>query len=165
MKKLNNLYEEIISFILKEDEIDYVMIDSNEYRDSNPRYIEKKWFLEQSKRIDYDTGYGSQVINLDLKIVLKDGRWLERVEYDGSEGFIIKSKPKLPKTESDKDIDVLLHEKHICPFNETHIDRIKINGKRQDNKYQIWLEKNGKIITEYHEYVEGFYKKEHEKIT
>ena len=40
-------------------------------------------FLEALASIDYDEGYGSQ--ELFGTIVLKDGTWYERGEYDGSE--------------------------------------------------------------------------------
>lgn len=35
--------------------------------------------------IEYDKSYGSNKIAIDLVIVFKDGSWLSRREYDGSE--------------------------------------------------------------------------------
>ena len=51
-------------------------------------------FLENLSYINYDEGYGSQ--RLFGTIVFKDGTWLERHEYDGSEWWEYK---KLPKEE------------------------------------------------------------------
>lgn len=44
-------------------------------------------FLEKAKNIDYDSGYGSAEINPQLVIVMCDGTWFYREEYDGSEWF------------------------------------------------------------------------------
>lgn len=40
---------------------------------------------------EYDSGYGSQ--ELGATVVFKDGNWLERGEYDGSEWWEYKSTP------------------------------------------------------------------------
>jgi hypothetical protein len=45
--------------------------------------------------LEYDAGYGAQEIASDLVVVFKDGSWLERDEYDGSEGWAYKHKPLL----------------------------------------------------------------------
>lgn len=45
---------------------------------------------------DYDAGYGSAEIPMDLVIVGKDF-WLERCEYDGSEWWEFKTMPIEPK--------------------------------------------------------------------
>lgn len=42
-------------------------------------------FKEKYKGFTYDAGFGSVEVNLALKIVFKDGSWLERSEYDGAE--------------------------------------------------------------------------------
>lgn len=42
-------------------------------------------FLERAKTIDYDNGFGGAEINQNLRVIFKDGSWLERQEYDGSE--------------------------------------------------------------------------------
>lgn len=52
-------------------------------------------FLEALDSMDYDNGYGSQ--HLFGTIVFKDGTWLERGEYDGSEWWEYR---KLPTEES-----------------------------------------------------------------
>lgn len=52
-------------------------------------------FLENLASINYDNGYGGQ--ELFGTIVFKDGTWLERGEYDGSEWW---EHRKLPTEES-----------------------------------------------------------------
>lgn len=42
---------------------------------------------------DYDDGYGTQRINSNLVIVLNDGSYLERREYDGSEWWLWRKAP------------------------------------------------------------------------
>ena len=72
--------------------------------DENPCTIELRsnrdeqaehFFLETLSSIDYDNGYGGQ--ELFGTIVFKDGTWLERGEYDGSEWW---EHRKLPTEES-----------------------------------------------------------------
>ncbi len=43
---------------------------------------------------EYNAGYGMPIINEELAIVFKDGSWLEREEYDGSEWFAYRKKPE-----------------------------------------------------------------------
>lgn len=47
----------------------------------------------------YDNGYGGTEVNETLLVVGKDW-WLERWEYDGSEGWVLKEFPERPKIES-----------------------------------------------------------------
>lgn len=67
---------------------------SIELRSNRTEQDERK-FLEILASIDYDNGYGSQ--ELFGTIVFKDGTWLERGEYDGSEWW---EHHKLPTEES-----------------------------------------------------------------
>ena len=53
--------------------------------------IELGVFLNIANK-DYDAGFGSNEVNHHLVIVGKDW-WMERWEYDGSEGWHFKSKP------------------------------------------------------------------------
>ena len=46
---------------------------------------------------EYDDSYGAQEVASDLVIVFKDGTWLERAEYDGSEWWEYKQLPKKPE--------------------------------------------------------------------
>lgn len=75
----------------------------NDY-DEHPMLIELRsnrdeqdefFFIEGLASINYDNGYGSQ--ELFGTIVFKDGTWLERGEYDGSEWW---EHRKLPTEES-----------------------------------------------------------------
>lgn len=52
-------------------------------------------FKDQIKDITYDNGYGSEEININLKIVGYRW-WLERATYDGSEWWEYKTRPKNP---------------------------------------------------------------------
>jgi hypothetical protein len=65
-------------------------------------YILTVGYSEEEKRaffnalnFEYDAGYGSQ--NLYGNVWLKDGTWLERGEYDGSEWWEYKECPRIPK--------------------------------------------------------------------
>lgn len=51
-------------------------------------------FLNTLKSIDYDEGYGSQ--ELFGIIVFKDGSWMDRYEYDGSEHWVHNKCPEEP---------------------------------------------------------------------
>lgn len=51
-------------------------------------------FCEVAKDINYDDGFGTNEIKIELKIVGKDW-WLEREEYDGSEWWEFKTIPIL----------------------------------------------------------------------
>lgn len=44
-------------------------------------------FAEAARTIDYNNGYGRQEIEESLEILFKDGSWMQRWEYDGSEGW------------------------------------------------------------------------------
>lgn len=65
-----------------------------ELRSIRTKNAERK-FLETLADINYDNGYGGQ--ELFGTIVFKDGTWLERAEYDGSEWWAHR---KLPTEES-----------------------------------------------------------------
>lgn len=49
-----------------------------------------------SKPQIYNAGYGSQEVAMDLTIVFKDGSWMEREEYDGSEWWVHRRCPSMP---------------------------------------------------------------------
>lgn len=42
-------------------------------------------FFDVARKTDYNNGYGSANIPCDLIIMMKDGSWYSRGEYDGSE--------------------------------------------------------------------------------
>lgn len=60
-------------------------------------HMATKSYLRKLLDVDYDNGYGTHQINLELKLVGQDF-WLERWEYDGSEGWSFKQKPKYVDT-------------------------------------------------------------------
>ncbi len=91
----------------------YPDVDTPEYILSNPKNIwgdgykfdkiitlKENWnndewlmFLE-SLNFNYDNGFGSQ--DLFGVVWFKDGSWLERYEYDGSESWVLKRTPDIP---------------------------------------------------------------------
>lgn len=52
--------------------------------------------FRKSADVEYDAGFGLQEVAQDLLIV-GDGWWLERLEYDGSEWWSFKTSPEEPK--------------------------------------------------------------------
>ena len=54
---------------------------------------------------EYDAGFGSQKVALDLVIVFTDNSWLSRREYDGSEWWCFNGVPIIGDTT--KQIDML----------------------------------------------------------
>lgn len=61
-------------------------------------------FKDKFKNLKYYAGYGTQEIAADL-VVVGDNWWLEREEYDGSEGWAYK---KYPKITSGKSFDKII---------------------------------------------------------
>ena len=65
----------------------------------------KRDFMRIAAGFNYDGGYGHQYVPEDLMIV-GDGWWLERGEYDGSEWWVYQTQPMRPeKMRELKDID------------------------------------------------------------
>lgn len=48
---------------------------------------------------EYDPSYGAPEVAQDLMIVLKDGSWLQRRDYDGSEWWEFNDTPCMPESE------------------------------------------------------------------
>lgn len=65
---------------------DIMQIGGGEYRCTWEEFVKLADF-------DYHEGFGAQKIASDLTIVFRDGSWLERSEYDGSEGWEYKGTP------------------------------------------------------------------------
>ena len=61
-----------------EQDVMFVGSADGEYRVSWDKFKEISNF-------EYDNGYGGQEVAYDLIVYFKDGSWLERYEYDGSE--------------------------------------------------------------------------------
>lgn len=70
-----------------------VIVKQVTLKDGRPAcQVEDHWctwetFAEAARAIDYDNGYGHQEIGESLEILFKDGSWMQRWEYDGSEGW------------------------------------------------------------------------------
>ena len=78
-----NLYKETIEEIKKSKHTveDVVAIVDDQKQERAGIYK----FLEQAKTVNYNDGFGGAEINQNLRVIFKDGSWLERREYDGSE--------------------------------------------------------------------------------
>lgn len=53
-------------------------------------------FVDIAQKIDYDNGYGSNHIDMQLVVVGKSGWWLRRQEYDGAEWWVFLETPVRP---------------------------------------------------------------------
>lgn len=58
--------------------------------------ISKDNFEEVAKKTNYDDGYGAQHVAKDL-VLVGEGWWIERYEYDGAEWWTFKSIPEKKK--------------------------------------------------------------------
>ena len=91
------LYDEILDCLDEQmytlDDIVSVSLNVPEYDENDEiiRYhtenIDVNKFLESSKDIKYDDGYGTTYIDISLRILMNDGGFFQRQEYDGSEWF------------------------------------------------------------------------------
>ena len=54
-------------------------------------------FREVAAAANYETGYGAQIVARDLVIVMRDGHWFSRGEYDGSEWWQFNRRPRYPR--------------------------------------------------------------------
>ena len=92
-----NLYTEII------EELKINGKEKEDVRWAGNRYfripLETFWSIADT---DYDSGYGAPEVAEDL-IIVGDGFWLERYEYDGSERFEYR---EYPAVEPEKELKV-----------------------------------------------------------
>lgn len=79
---LDETIEKITLYRHSVDDVAYAVVRT---KDNMPVNISWDDFAKLSKDIRYDSGYGTQEVYEGAKIVFKDGSWLERREYDGSE--------------------------------------------------------------------------------
>lgn len=88
---MRNLKEETLEFLEKcgysKEDVAWVGTDDYEI----PR--ERFWLLAD---VEYDEDYGDQEVAADLLVVLRDGTWLERHEYDGRERWEHRHSPERP---------------------------------------------------------------------
>lgn len=90
---MSNLWEETIEFLKKKDKTfeDVLFIQGEDFK------VTKENFEIVAKKTDYDSDFGAQHVATDL-VLVGDGWWIERCEYDGSEWWEFKTIP----TEKDK---------------------------------------------------------------
>jgi len=60
-------------------------------------YISVEQFKEAARETNYDCGYGSEEVAVDLVICFNDGSWLSRESYDGSEWWKYNFYPQKPR--------------------------------------------------------------------
>lgn len=60
-------------------------------------------FREIAAITDYNSGYGTAEVAVDLIIMFKDGSWFERHDYDGSEWWVRRQPPRKPRIEQEVD--------------------------------------------------------------
>jgi len=86
---MTNLWEETIGKLAVHDKnFDDVM-----YIQGSDFGITKENFEQVAKKSEYYSGFGSAEVAEDL-VIVGDDWWLERNEYDGSEWWEYKEKPK-----------------------------------------------------------------------
>lgn len=85
-----NLLEETLSVLTRngKTESDVLWVGSREVKISWDNFV-------KLADVEYDDGFGTQEVATDLLIV-GDGWWLERLEYDGSEWWSFKTTPEEP---------------------------------------------------------------------
>jgi hypothetical protein len=81
-EKTMNLLKETKEAIRKKG---YTFPDGVKAIQSKGLRISVRRFTELAQETEYDNGYGSAVIAKDLVILMEDGTWFERGEYDGAE--------------------------------------------------------------------------------
>lgn len=98
-----NLYDETVRILEQNGKTikDIVFVQGNSFR------ISVSNFIEVAKTTDYDSGFGASEIASDL-VLVGDGFWLERGEYDGSEWWEFKEPPsRLERTESVNSLSIV----------------------------------------------------------
>lgn len=90
---MSNLWEETIEFLKENDKTfkDVLFIQGEDFK------LTKENFEIVAKKTNYDSGFGAQRVATDL-VLVGDGWWIERAEYDGSEWWEFKTIP----TDKDK---------------------------------------------------------------
>lgn len=60
----------------------------------------------------YDDGYGGQEVAADLVLIMNDGGWYERAEYDGSEWWVRKKCPDIIPFKNDDAVKRLVRKRN-----------------------------------------------------
>ena len=91
-----NAKEELKCFIKDDEVLCWHIFDNDMDSILKVGYTPEDMERELNKlNFEYDEGYGGQI--LFGTVIFKDGSWLERGEYDGSEWWEYKRTPKLPE--------------------------------------------------------------------
>lgn len=85
---MNNLLTETIDFLSKHN----LTLDDVKVFCGNDFQITRENFIKLADKINYDNGYGTQIIARDIKLI-GNNWWAERYEYDGSEWWEFKKFP------------------------------------------------------------------------
>ena len=116
--------------------ISYAPYYANEYTTTlrpNRTIDDIKKFIDELESIYYDNGYGTQC--LYGNVVYKDGTWLERWEYDGSEGWSHKSCPAEPDwAELEKEMAEQDNDDDDASFYEDEIDQDEYDKYYQEEQ-------------------------------
>jgi hypothetical protein len=170
-QKLTNLLEETkqAGSIESIAEIDFVFVKQKYEWSPKPVLLNKELFWKWAAEIWYDWSYGGAVINDALVIVLKNGSWLERHEYGGSESWVLKKMPLKFKTKEEKSknktLALMLDEGNSLPYNQCIIGDVSIQSDSLSTTrdfYSIWfVDKKNEVIIEQHRWQKGEYKKLH----
>lgn len=113
---MSNLWEETIEFLKENDKTfeDVLYIQGEDFK------VTKENFEIVAKKTDYDSGFGAQHVATDL-VLVGDGWWIERAEYDGSEWWEFKTIP----TEKVKVVPILYLDRGmwdtLCEINEVKL--------------------------------------------
>ena len=86
---MRNLYEETIKQLTANGKTldDIAAVQGEDFA------ISIDEFIELSKQLDYDSGFGAAHVATDL-VIIGDDWWMERGEYDGSEWWEFRRAPK-----------------------------------------------------------------------
>lgn len=74
--------------------------------------ISKPYFEMLAKQFNYDSSYGTELIDRNL-VIVGDNWWLERAEYDGSEWWEYKTLPKRLGETQEKSLENLQETKEV----------------------------------------------------
>lgn len=85
-----NLFKETVEVLEKNGKTinDIIAVQCHDFR------IEVENFIEVAKKTNYNNGYGHQEVACDL-VIIGNGWWMERSEYDGAEWWAFKKAPTI----------------------------------------------------------------------
>lgn len=124
---MRNLKEETLAALLKHGQAwdDVVAIQGRDFR------ISRRHFLKLAD-VEYDPGYGSQEVASDLVILMRDGSWFTRAEYDGSEWWAYHKAPERLQEVSDDKVHSLVCSKAQVGW--CALKEINTEDKRDEEK-------------------------------